>query len=388
VLWGAATSAYQVEGSNEACDWHEWERTRGLEPCGGGSDHLRRYPQDLALLAGVGLNCYRFSLEWSRIEPEQGRIDSRWLAHYRAMLDSCHEHGLEPIVTFHHFTNPRWLAAAGGWECERAPEAFARYCGVVARTLGERFRLAITINEPNIPALLGYELGWFPPGRHGDGDARRRVSANFIRAHALAAEAIRRAATHVGVGLALAMADWQALPGGEGQLDRARALREDIFLAACGEDDFVGVNVYTRHRIGPGGWVDPEPGAELTQAGYEFWPEAVEGALRRAAALCGRPLILTETGLATDEDPRRIEFIDRAVAALERARAAGADVRGFVYWSALDNFEWQHGYSQRFGLIGVDRKTLERTVRPSARHLGAIARCERRSGSFTAPGAH
>jgi len=388
-LWGAATSAYQVEGANDACDWHDWERISATcrEPCGRACEHLQRYRQDIALLAALGLNCYRFSIEWSRVAPAPDRVDERWLAHYGRVLDACHEHGLEPIVTLHHFTNPRWLARAGGWECERAPLAFARHCEAVASALGERFRLAITINEPNIPPLLGYELGVFPPGRR-DPAARRRVSAALLEGHRRAAAAIRRAAPHVRVGLALAMADWQALPGGERELQRTRAAREDIFLRACGEDDFVGVNVYTRHRIGPQGWVDPDPGSELTAAGYEFWPEAVEATLRRARLLSGRPLLLSETGIATDDDRRRVEFIDRAVASLGRAQRAGVDVRGFLYWSALDNFEWQHGYSQRFGLIGVDRATMRRSVRPSARRLGEIARAAQaaRGSALPAPG--
>jgi beta-glucosidase len=176
--------------------------------------------------------------------------------------------------------------------------------------------------------------------------------------------------------MALAMADWQALPGGERELEEVRRLREDVFLAATEGDDFVGVNTYTRHRIGPEGWVGPEPGVELTCAGYEYWPEALEATLRRAWALTsGRsPLIATEAGIATDEDARRVEYIDRSVASMRRAMADGIDVRGFIYWSALDNYEWQSGYGQRFGLIAVDRRTQERTVKASAWHLGRIAR--------------
>jgi beta-glucosidase len=375
-LWGAATSAHQVEGGNEANDWHEWERAPGsqcVEICGSACDHLRRYPQDIALLAELGLNCYRFSVEWSRIEPEPGRYSGAAIAHYRDMLSACRRRGLLPVLTLHHFTNPRWIAEAGGWESPASADRFARYGGVVAEALGDLAAVIITINEPNIPALLGFENGVFPPGKR-DREARIRVTGTFIDGHRRAVEAVRRAAPGVPVGMALAMADWQALPGGERERDDVRHLREDVFLRAIGGDDFIGVNTYTRHRIGPDGWMDNEPGAELTAAGYEFWPQALEATINRAAALTGLPVIVTESGIATDDDARRAAFIDGAVAAMRRAVAGGCDVRGFLYWSALDNFEWNHGYAQRYGLIGVDRRSQARTVKPSAWHLGAIAR--------------
>jgi beta-glucosidase len=380
-LWGAATSAQQVEGDNDGNDWHDWERTPGspvVEPAGAACDHVNRYDQDIALLARIGLTCYRFSVEWSRIEPAQGEFSRHWLEHYRAMAECCRQRGLEPVVTMHHFTNPRWVAAAGGWEDPRTATRFARFCATVAEAMGDVVAVAITINEPNIPALLGYESGVFPPGKR-DRDARVRVTETFIEGHRQAVEAIRRAHPRLPVGLALAMADWQALPGGERELEETRRLREDVFLEAAVGDDFVGVNTYTRHRIGPGGWIGNEPGVELTAAGYEYWPEALEATLRRAWAVTGgrTPLIVTEAGIATDDDRRRVEYIDRSVAGMRRALADGIDIRGFIYWSALDNYEWQCGYAQRFGLIAVDRQTHERTVKPSAWHLGKIAARER-----------
>jgi beta-glucosidase len=273
----------------------------------------------------------------------------------------------------HHFTNPRWIAADGGWETPRTAQRFARYCAAVAEAIGDLVAIAITINEPNIPALLGYEDGVFPPGKR-DREARLRVTETFIEGHRRAVQAIRQAALRIPVGMALAMADWQALPGGERELEETRRLREDVFLEATDGDDFVGVNAYTRHRIGPDGWVGNDPGVELTGAGYEYWPEALEATLRRAWAVTGgRTLIATEAGIATDDDSRRLEYIDRSVAAMQRAMADGLDIRGFIYWSALDNYEWQQGYAQRFGLIAVDRRTQARTVKPSAWRLGEIA---------------
>jgi beta-glucosidase len=281
---------------------------------------------------------------------------------------------MTPMVTLHHFTNPRWLVRAGGWEDAATAERFARFTGAVSEALGDLAGMIITINEPNIPALLGYEDGVFPPGKR-DRAARIRVSEVFLDAHQRAVQTIRRFRPELPVGLALAMADWQALPGGEQELARTRRLREDMFLEATGADDFVGVNAYTRHRIGPDGWVGNEPGVELTAAGYEYWPGALEATLRRAWHVTGgQALIATETGVATDDDTRRVRYIEGAVAGTCSALADGIDVRGFVYWSALDNFEWHHGYGQRFGLIAVDRETQERSVKPSAWRLGKIAR--------------
>ena len=376
-FWGAGTSAHQVEGGNDADDWSDWERasTSGVaEPAGIACDHVRRYREDIALLAAAGLGCYRFSVEWSRIEPLEGRFSEHWLEHYRAMAACCTELGMLAVPTLHHFTNPRWIAAAGGWENPATALSFARYCAIVTEALGDLAAMIITINEPNIVALLGYENGIFPPGKR-DRAARLCVTETFIDGHRRATAAVRDRAPRTPVGLALAMADWQALPGGEPELEETRRLREDVFLEATEGDDFVGVNTYTRHRIGPEGWLDNEPGVELTAAGYEFWPEAVEATLRHAwLRTGGRTLIVTESGVATDDDARRVEYIDRGIAAMRRAMNDGVEVRGYLHWSALDNFEWNHGFAQRFGLIAVDRQTQERTVKPSCRHLGKIAR--------------
>ena len=375
-LWGASTSAHQTEGGNHANDWHDWEqapRSPCVEPAGDACDHVNRYPQDVALLAGIGLNSYRFSVEWSRVEPRPGRFSEHWLAHYRSMCQACHAHGLLPIVCLHHFTNPRWLAAEGGWENSDTATRFARFCERTLQALADVAAAVITINEPNMPALLGYENGIHPPGLR-DRAARLRVTEVFCEGHRLAVEATRRQAPLVPVGMALAMADWQALPGGEEEMSEIRRLREDVFLDATAHDDFVGVNTYTRHRIGPDGWMASDEGVELTGTGWEFWPEAIGATLKRAwSRTGGRPLIASEAGVATDDDTRRAEYIRRSVAATRSVMAGGVDVRGFLYWSALDNFEWQMGYGPKFGLIAVDRRSQDRTVKPSARVLGELA---------------
>jgi len=376
-LWGAATSAHQVEGGNTGNDWHEWETrpdTICVEPSGAACDHVNRYASDIALLGALCLNSYRFSIEWSRVEPRPGEFSASWLDHYRRVHQACRARGLLPAPTFHHFTNPLWVAHDGGWENPATAERFARFCDRVADAVGELAAVAVTINEPNMPALLGYEDGVHPPGKR-DRAARLRATEVLIDGHRRAVAAIRSRCPDLPVGMALAMADWQALPGGEDEMAEVRRLREDVFLEATDGDDFVGVNTYTRHRIGPEGWMGNEPGVEETSIGWEFWPQALEATLRRAWEVTGgRTLIATESGIATDDDARRIVYIDGAVAGLRRAMADGVDVRGFLYWSALDNFEWQMGYGPKFGLIGVDRTTQERTLKPSARHLGELAR--------------
>lgn len=381
-IWGTATSAYQVEGGNYAADWWEWERDPGsgcVEPCLDACDHYHRYPDDIATIAALGFNAYRFSIEWSRVEPEPGEFSRAQLEHYRRMLECCHAGGLRPIPTFHHFTSPRWVARAGGWESPGTAERFARYCEITAAHLRDLFDLAITINEPNMPALLGYQDGIFPPGKR-DPQARAAADATFIRAHRLARDAIRSRA-EARVGVALAMVDLQPVDGGEQTLERIRRAREDIYLEATAEDDFVGVNAYTRHEVGPEGIRMPRPGAETTVLGWEYWPQSLAACLRRAAEVTGKPLIATENGIGTNDDARRIDYIRAALEGLVECLADGIDVGGYIYWSALDNFEWSHGYGPRFGLISVDRKTQQRTVKDSGRWLGELARSNRFVGS-------
>lgn len=372
--WGTATSAYQVEGGITANDWFAWERTPGsgtVDVAGAACDHYRLFREDIALLAELGLGWYRFSIEWSRIEPLEGAFDAAALDHYAQVLAACHEHGLKAGVAFHHFTNPLWVSADGGWENPHTVERFRMYCDVAAERLGAEIDLAITINEPNMPPLLGYSVGWFPPGIRND-DTWGRVNDNYLAAHEASREVLRRH-TDAPVGMTLAMADWQVLPGGEAHLEQMRGRREDIFLASARDDDFIGVNTYTRHRVGAEGFLDVEDGIELTDMGYEYWPDALEATIRRAVELSGRPVIVTESGIAATDDQRRIDFIAATLRSVHRCLSDGIDVRGYHYWSALDNYEWNHGFGPKFGLIAVDRETQQRTVKPSGAFLGRIA---------------
>ena len=280
---------------------------------------------------------------------------------------------MEPVVTFHHFTTPRWVAARGGWADPAPADRFARFCERAAGHLGDLVARACTINEPNVVAANGYLTGRFPPGEH-DPEVRRRVNEVFADAHAKAVAAIKAGPGDAPVGITLAMSDWQAAPGGEAQRDALRAADEDLFLEAARGDDYLGVQTYTRRRVGPDGLLDPEPGVPLTTMGYERWPQALGATIRRAAEVAAVPIVVTENGIAADDDAERVEFVRQALDGVLGCLADGIDVRGYFYWSALDNFEWAYGYEPRFGLVAVDRQTQARTPKPSAAFLGEVAR--------------
>jgi beta-glucosidase len=388
-LWGTATAAHQVEGGNVYNDNWVMEHAPGssyVESSGDACDHYHRYHEDIALLADLGFNLYRFSLEWSRIEPEEGEFSLAQLDHYRRMLATCHEHDITPMVTFHHFTSPRWLAAAGGWEAQDTPEKFARFCERAMSHLGDLLPLACTLNEVNMGTAMSAARTepWFEA-------AARAVSSDTLRftpfvyadsklgretilaAHRRAVQAIKSGPGRCEVGLTLAMSDIQAGPGGEEMAAHMRRELQDVYLEETRGDDFIGVQTYSRQRFGPDGPLGPEAGVELTQMTYEFWPEALEATIRYASAGTGLPVIVTENGIATGDDTRRIAYIERALRGVAASLRDGLDVRGYTYWSALDNFEWKAGYRPTFGLIAVDRRRQERTVKPSARWLGRIA---------------
>ncbi|MGH7814240.1 MAG: glycoside hydrolase family 1 protein [Candidatus Binataceae bacterium] len=398
-LWGTATAAHQVEGNNVNTDYWVLEHTPSApfaEPSGDACDQYHRYREDLATLAQLGFNAYRFSIEWARIEPEEGHFSRAAIDHYRRVLAACREHNLTPIVTFHHFTSPRWVAADGGWNDKKTAERFARYCEYAGKQLGDLIGVACTLNEANLSAYL-HLIGLLPekldPARlKWLAEAARRIGADpnrfgpylmsdqmkardtMLEAHRLARAALKSACPKVPVGICLALADLQAMPGGESRRDKIRAECQDIFLEAARGDDFVGVQTYTRNRIGADGVLPPERGIETTMMGYEFWPEALEATIRYASAVAKIPVFVTESGIGTDDDARRIEFVRRALEGVGRCIRDGIEIRGYCYWSSLDNFEWNSGYRPTFGLIAVNRETQERSPKPSARWLGGIAR--------------
>lgn len=397
-LWGTASAAHQVEGNNVNSDTWLLEHLPGspfVEPSGDACDHYHRYPDDIALLAALGFNTYRFSIEWARIEPEEGVFSLAALEHYRRMLAKCHEYHLTPMITFHHFTSPLWFAAKGGWERAENAALFARYCERATRHLGDLVGAACTLNEPNV-GLLIQQMGYMSSDAEIANAPYRAAAAKavgsdtfvcfpnccqqalardtFLKAHRLAFNAIKSAGGDFPVGMTLALSDKQTLPGGEALRDRARREVDDVFLDVAKGDDFIGVQTYTRDVYDASGLLPPEEGVERTQMGYEFYPESLEGTIRYAAQYTGLPVIVTENGIGTDDDTRRLEYVRRALDGVHRCLSDGIDVRGYCYWSIFDNFEWTLGYRPQFGIIAVDRTTQTRTVKPSAAWLGNVAR--------------
>ena len=389
-LFGASISAHQTEGGNTNSDWWSWEHADD-SPCreisGDACDFYHRYREDVAMLSGFGLNSFRFSVEWARVEPAEGEFSRAELDHYRRICDACAEHRVAAVVTFHHFTLPMWLQEKGGFACADFPRLFARYCARVADALGDRMTCACTLNEPQGLASSGWLLGVNPPGRTDDWNGARRATDNLLEAHRLGAAAIRSCA-RVPVGVTLALPDLEyedgATPGTTSLEIESRV--DDQFLELARGDDFIGVQTYTRFRFGPEG--TRSPGADWSDAsrdlvetdtttlmGYEFYPQALGAAVRRAAKACpGVPVLVTENGIATAHDDRRITYIDIALREVLACIREGIDVRGYMYWSLLDNFEWSLGYAPTFGLVAVDRETFARRPRPSARWFGEVAR--------------
>ena len=381
-LWGVAAAAHQIEGGNWNNDWWAFEHqpdTPCVEPSGDCCDSYHRYAEDVALVRDLGFGAYRFSIEWSRIEPEDGEFSVAQLDYYRRMLAHCHSQGVQPVVTFHHFSTPRWMAARGGWESPEIVDKFARFCERAVAHLGDLIPLACTINEPNIVSLMGYLVGVFPPGRSRDLAAFSAANENLKAAHRRAYEALKAGPGDFLAGLCVAMGDWSVEPGGEDALVNTRHMHEGQFLECARGDDFVGVQAYSRTRLDARGMpTGPEPGVEVVESmGYEFWPQALEVAIRHAAEVAQVPVYVTENGLGHEDDTRRIAYVRDALAGLGRCLADGIDVRGYFYWSLLDNFEWALGYGPKFGLVEVDRTSFARTPKPSAKWLGDIARANR-----------
>ncbi|CAN7385970.1 family 1 glycosylhydrolase [Paenibacillus sp. LjRoot153] len=410
-LWGASTAAHQVEGNNTHSDFWLMENMEGStfkERSGSAVDHYRLYKEDIALLAELGMNTYRFSIEWARIEPEEGRFDEQALDHYRDVLKVCRENNVTPVVTMHHFTSPQWLISAGGWESMETPARFARYCAHVMRELGEWIPYVCTINEANSSIAIAKIIKRYKLGAtaaqvginmekmtqmekynvqlsqafgipHSDVHTflalRTEQGMDMIfKAHMEARTAIREISPHTQVGLTLSLYDVLSVPGGEEHAEHA--LHEEFlqFIPYMKDDDFFGLQNYTRAVYGPDGLLPLAEDAEKTQMGYEFYPEGLESVIRYVTKHLDMPIYITENGIGTDDDTRRIAFIDRALKGVHACIADGIPVKGYMHWSLMDNFEWQLGFSKTFGLIEVDRTTMERKPKPSAFHLGEIAK--------------
>jgi beta-glucosidase len=397
-LWGVATAGHQVEGNNTASDTWFVEHVKPTvfaEPSGDACNSFVLWPQDLDIVRDLGLNTYRFSIEWARIEPEQGEYSNAMLDHYARMIDGCRERGLTPMVTFNHFTCPRWFAIAGGWLNPKSPEVFARYCERAARHLAAHIGYATTLNEPN----LNFVLKWLGlPQQVWDGQratlaaARRatgsdvfsmanvanledldRLQTMMLAAHTSGRAAIKSVRPDLPVGVSIAISDDQAV-GRSSRLEAKRAEAYDAWLDLARGDEFMGVQNYDRTRIDAKGTLRPPPDVPLNSMGNEIYPPSLGNAVRYAHSRTGKPIIVTEHGLGTSDDTQRAAFIPAALQGLKQAMDDGIPVLGYIHWSLLDNFEWIFGYKPRFGLVEVDRQTFKRTPKPSAAVYSAIAR--------------
>ncbi len=378
-LWGASTAAHQIEGNNTNSDWWIKEHTAGThiqEPSLDACDSYHRWPEDMDLLASLGFTDYRFSIEWARIEPVEGSFSRAELAHYRRMVEGAIARGLRPMVTLHHFTVPQWFEARGGWTAEGATELFARYVAACAPVISEGVRHVCTINEPNMIAVMAGQakrgdIGFPPAGLPTPDDETTQA---VIAAHHAAVKEVRALDAGIQVGWTIANQVYQALPGAEDVTAAYRHPREDVFIEAARGDDWIGVQSYTRTRIGPDGPIPAPDDVERTLTQWEFYPSAVGEALRHTAEVVGDvPLIVTENGIATADDTRRADYYAGALNEVASALADGIDIQGYLAWSALDNYEWG-SFKPTFGLIAVDLETFERTPRPSAEWLGSLGR--------------
>ncbi|MFB7893631.1 glycoside hydrolase family 1 protein [Microbacterium sp. NPDC056044] len=402
-LWGAATAGHQIEGNNIRSDIWAMEHVTAApfaEPSGDACDSYHRYEEDIQLLADSGLNTYRFSIEWSRIEPEVGQFSRAELEHYRRMIRACHARAITPVVTLNHFTTPSWFARDGAWGQEHAAALFERYVRYTVDALRDDVQWWITFNEPNAGALL-LATGSLPLGAAADdlAEAQRGLMADFaarvggtagvasmaipvlapnavenvFTAHRLARAAIKQIAPQSKVGWSIAVHDFQALPGGEARRDAILAQAIHPYWAAAREDDFVGVQTYTREVYGPEGRIVPEETSDTFLTGWEYYPPALGHTVAAAAAYTGVPVLVTENGMATADDDARIRYTRGAVEGLAEAREAGAEVLGYIHWTLIDNWEWHSGFAMTFGLIALDRETFARTPKPSLAWLGRVA---------------
>ena len=420
-LIGAATAAHQVEGNNIHSDlWamEHMKHTSFIEPSLDAVDHYNRYEKDIKLMADAGLNVYRFSIEWARIEPEEGHFDSEAVDHYKAVIACCKKYGIEPFVTLHHFSSPKWLISKGGWEASTTPEDFAHYVRFIIGELGSELHYICTINEANMGIqvaaiaerykrqMMAQMQAAQSGGNSADGSVQVGINLqkmmegqkaaaaenlevfgvekveNFtsmrtregdlliLKAHELAKKEIKALYPDIKVGLTLSLHDIQPQEDG---MERAKKEWDEEFmhyLPYIKDDDFLGVQNYTRSLIGADGQLPNPDGAELTQMNYEFYPEALEHVLRKVAKDFHGDLYVTENGIATADDTRRVAFIDTALKGIVSCINDGLPVKSYFHWSLLDNFEWQKGYSMTFGLIAVDRSTQTRHPKESLSFLG------------------
>lgn len=398
-LWGVSVAGHQNEGGNDASDIWFLENTTPTMFAERSGDACRGYDLwegDLDLVAGLGMNAYRFSVEWARVEPVRGHVSADALDHYERIVDGCLARGLAPIVTFNHFAAPHWFAASGSWLAGDAAQLFADQCDRVTARFGDRIAAGVTLNEPNLEQLLQTKL---PPhleqlklamlaaaavragsesyfaGNVIPAAAQEQFQEAFTGAHRTAKQAIKARRSDLPVGVSIAIIDEVALAGGESRRDERRARVYDHWLEVARDDDFVGVQNYERTYHGPDG--DVLPDGERNGMGTVIEPASLIGAVRYAHQVSGVPVLVTEHGLQTADDAQRARFIPAAIDLLAQEMDAGTPVLGYCHWTLMDNFEWIFGYRPQLGLFEVDRETFVRTPKPSADAYAEVVRAAR-----------
>ncbi|MFH0937404.1 MAG: glycoside hydrolase family 1 protein [Candidatus Daviesbacteria bacterium] len=375
-LWGTATSAHQVEGNNINNDWWDWEQKKQPEGkrSGQACDQYHRFEEDFKLAKSLNQNAHRLSIEWSRIEPKEGEFDPSEIEHYKKVLKSLKDKGLTVMLTLHHFTIPLWLAQKGGWENFRAPYYFQRFVKRVVPELKEYVDFWITLNEPEGLVFCDYLEAKWPPQKKSKW-AALTSSWNLIRAHKKAYKSIHQLVPQAKVGIAQNVQSYSAY--------HKHSLREQIgviisdlssnhlfYFFTKGYHDFLGVNYYFHYRLKEDGGLIPEIAnvmsyeKDVSDMGWEIFPEGMFDILTDLSD--GLPIYITECGIATTNDDRRIRFLMLYLQEVYRSIKAEVKVKGFFYWSLLDNFEWTDSFDPKFGLVEVDFETQERIVRPSA----------------------
>jgi beta-glucosidase len=393
-FWGAATSAYQVEGNNSNSDWWEWEKkVSQSEPSGRACRHYEFYRQDFDLAKNLQHNCHRLSVEWSRIEPEEGKFSKEAIGHYREIVNALIERGLEPIVTLHHFTNPIWFSRLGGWENKKSKEYFLRYAGGIIEALSDKVNYWVTINEPLVYVYHAYILGVWPPQEKSFQKARK-VSCNLAFSHIEAYKLIhsiykKRNLSPPKVSLAKNLQAFvPCIPTLRNKL--ATYLRERNFNFAFLDTltkhkslDFIGINYYTRSLVEVEKWrvrnllldicKNNHSQLKKNSLGWDIYPEGLYNLLLKLKRY-NLPIFILENGICTDNDALRWDFIREHLKTMHLAMAGGVKVMGYIYWSLMDNFEWDKGFIPRFGLIDINYQNYQRTVRESARKFAEVCK--------------
>lgn len=417
---GAATAAHQVEGNNKNSDcWAQEQMPHSTyqEKSGIACDHYNRYEEDIKLMKQAGLNAYRFSIEWARIQPEDGVFDDGQIEHYRKVIRCCRKNEIEPIVTLFHHSSPVWIIRKGGWEAETIVEDFRKYVAYVMKALGSEINYVCTINEANIGLQVAAIYRRYTmmakraaeaAAKNGGGEVQMGLNIQAMmknmkaqaaenleifgtsqphcfnlggsehsdlltmKCHLAAKKVIKELYPNIQVGLTLSLHDLQPVAGGEARAEEAWAEEFTHYLPYIQGDDFLGVQNYTRTLVGAEEDLPVPDGAERTQMGYEYYPQALEHVIRKVAKDFHGNLMVTENGVSCGDDARRVNFINVATDGVARCIADGIPVKGYFYWSLMDNFEWQMGYRMTFGLIAVDRATMERRPKNSLYHLGSL----------------